>query len=288
MCGNRIIKTVKNLDREKQSRYNLKAHVEDRNHPEWECTSLIEIYLEDVNDNVPQFTQPIFIVAVAEDVPVGSLFSKVHAVDKDLGGSRKISYSFLNNHLGQFEIDPKTGSVRLRRSLDRETESEYNLTVQATDHGVPSLSSTVLLSNTVLDVNDNPPEFTNKIVYATVSESVPIGSEITSVHATSEDIGVNAEITYSIIGGDEQGVFEISATGGQIKLLKPLDYEAVQDFFLTVQAVDGGSPPLSNQAVVNITVTDSNDNDPIFSQSSYRAIVREDATVGSQVIQVCS
>lgn len=69
--------------------------------------------------------------------------------------------------------------------------------------------------------------------------------------------------------------------------MKPLDYEAVRDYFLTVQAIDGGTPPLSNQAVVNITVTDSNDNAPIFSQASYRAIIREDATVGSQVIQVC-
>lgn len=79
------MKTVKNLDREIQPRYYLKAHVQDRDHPEWECTSSIEIFLEDVNDNVPQFTQPIFTVAVAEDVPVGSLISKIHAVDKDLG-----------------------------------------------------------------------------------------------------------------------------------------------------------------------------------------------------------
>lgn len=134
----------------------------------------------------------------------------------NLGGSRKISYSFLNNHLGQFEINDKTGIVRLKRPLDRESESYYNLTVQAMDHGVPPLSSTVLLSVTVLDVNDNPPEFTNKILYSAVSESVPIGSEITTVHATSQDIGVNAEITYSIIGGDEQGVFEISPVSGKL------------------------------------------------------------------------
>lgn len=132
-----------------------------------------------------------------------------------LGASRKISYSFLNNHLGQFEINEKTGIVRLKRPLDRETDSYYNLTVQAVDHGVPPLSSTVLLSVTVLDVNDNPPEFTNKIVYASVSESVSVGSEITAVHATSEDIGVNAEITYSIIGGDEQGFFEINSVSGK-------------------------------------------------------------------------
>lgn len=104
----------------------------------------------------------------------------------------------------------------MKRPLDRETESYYNLTVQATDHGIPPLSSTVLLSVTVLDVNDNPPEFTNKMMYATISESVPIGSEITNVRATSEDIGVNAEISYSIIGGDEQGTFEISTTTGKI------------------------------------------------------------------------
>ncbi|XP_035227160.1 fat-like cadherin-related tumor suppressor homolog isoform X3 [Stegodyphus dumicola] len=281
-----IIKTVKNLDREQQSRYFLKSHVQDKGHLEWTCTSLIEIHLEDVNDNAPQFTQPIFTVAVAEDVPVGSLISKIHAVDKDLGASRKISYSFVSNPLGQFEINSKTGIVRLKRSLDRETESEYNLTVQATDHGIPPLSSTVLLSISVLDVNDNPPEFMNKMMYATVSESVPVGTGIIVVHATSEDIGINAEISYSIIGGDEQGVFEISAVTGQVKLVKSLDYEFVRDYFLTVQAVDGGTPPLSNQAVVNITVTDANDNAPVFSQPSYRAIIREDAVVGSQVIQV--
>lgn len=122
----------------------------------------------------------------------------------------------MNNHLGQFEINEKTGIVRLKRALDRESESFYNLTVQAMDHGVPPLSSTVLLSVTVLDVNDNPPEFTNKIMYATVSESVPVGSEIATVHATSEDIGINAEISYSVVGGDEQGFFEISSVSGKV------------------------------------------------------------------------
>ncbi|XP_054721928.1 LOW QUALITY PROTEIN: fat-like cadherin-related tumor suppressor homolog [Uloborus diversus] len=281
-----ILKTGKNLNREQQPRYFLQAHVQDRGHPEWECSSKIEIFLDDVNDNVPQFTQPIFTVAVAEDIPVGSLISKIHAIDKDLGGGRKISYSFVTNPLGQFDINEKTGIVRLKKPLDRETEAGYNLTVQASDHGVPPLSSTVLLSVTVLDVNDNPPEFTNKMMYSTVSESIPVGSEIATVHATSEDIGINAEISYSIIGGDEQGMFEISSTSGQVRLLKPLDYEGVHDYFLTVQAVDGGSPPLSNQAVVNITVTDANDNAPVFSQPSYRAMIREDAVVGSQVIQV--
>lgn len=53
-----------------------------------------------------------------------------------------------------------------------------------------------------------------------------------------------------------------------------------------MKAVDGGSPPLSTEVGVNITITDANDNSPEFSQQSYNAIIREDALVGDKIIQV--
>lgn len=55
---------------------------------------------------------------------------------------------------------------------------------------------------------------------------------------------------------------------------------------MTIQAVDGGTPPLSNHATVNISVTDSNDNAPIFNQVSYGARIREDAQIGDRILQV--
>lgn len=65
-----------------------------------------------------------------------------------------------------------------------------------------------------------------------------------------------------------------------------MDYERTHDFLLTVQATDLGIPPLSSQATVNITVVDSNDNAPVFSEISYSAEIKEDSSVGEVVAQV--
>lgn len=67
----------------------------------------------------------------------------------------------------------------------------------------------------------------------------------------------------------------------------PLDYERAHEFLLTVQGTDLGIPPLSSQATVNITVLDSNDNAPSFSEISYSAEISEDCNVGDVVTQVC-
>lgn len=73
---------------------------------------------------------------------------------------------------------------------------------------------------------------------------------------------------------------------GVISLAQYLDYEKVKDYLLTIQATDRGFPPLSNQAAVNITVLDFNDNVPTFSQLSYSARVSEDIAIGDIVTKV--
>jgi len=47
------LKTVMHLDRENQSKYSLTAHVHDKEHIEWECSSQIELIVSDLNDNPP-------------------------------------------------------------------------------------------------------------------------------------------------------------------------------------------------------------------------------------------
>lgn len=73
---------------------------------------------------------------------------------------------------------------------------------------------------------------------------------------------------------------------GVVSVLDPLDYERAHNYQLTVQATDGGEPPLSNHATVNVTITDINDNAPIFLQNSYSAIVNEAALNRERLIQV--
>lgn len=87
-------------------------------------------------------------------------------------------------------------------------------------------------------------------------------------------------------GGNEHKKFTIDDKTGVISIADMLDYERAKDYFLTIQAIDGGTPPLSNVATVNISVTDCNDNAPVFSQLSYSARIREDAQPGDKILQV--
>ena len=133
-------------------------------------------------------------------------------------------------------------------------------------------------------MNDNPPQFASKYYFASISEGVEFGTDVVRVMATSRDIGVNAEISYTIIGGNEQRKFSIEPETGLVSVTGKLDYERAKDYFLTIQALDGGTPPLSNHAPVNISIMDVNDNKPVFTQLSYSAAVSENSRVGSSVI----
>ena len=68
----------------------------------------------------------------------------------------------------------------------------------------------------VLDVNDNPPEFEHSSYYASIEESANVGTLVKRVKATSLDIGVNADITYTIAAGNEQGKFSIDTVKGKL------------------------------------------------------------------------
>lgn len=125
-------------------------------------------------------------------------------------------YSLADSADGFFSIDKSSGIVVLEKLLDRELQSSYNVTVQATDQGVGvRLSSLVNVTITVLDINDNPPVFERRDYLATVPEDVSLGMEVLRVYAASKDIGTNAEISYSIRSGNERGNFQINVATGK-------------------------------------------------------------------------
>lgn len=69
-------------------------------------------------------------------------------------------------------------------------------------------------------------------------------------------------------------------------MIEPLDYEVSHEYYITIEATDGGSPPLSDMATVNINLTDVNDNKPAFSQDVYTAVISEDTELGKTVLAV--
>ncbi|CAH1776950.1 unnamed protein product [Owenia fusiformis] len=248
------------------------------------CETELFITLSDVNDNPPIFSMPEYSVDIFENAEVNTLLTRVSATDQDLGINRKVRFSLEKQDY--FEIDSQSGIIRLVKPLDRETQAEYNLTLKAFDQGTPQMYSTAQLVVILLDINDNPPQFERNVYEVEVSENKRIGTSFSRVYATSKDTGVNAEITYLVVAGNELGNFRVDSKTGDLSVVQPLDYEDFRQYHLSVKAVDGGTPPLSNTANVKINVTDYNDEKPIFGQDVYSVTLREDVELESQVLQV--
>ncbi|XP_027900863.1 protocadherin Fat 3a isoform X3 [Xiphophorus couchianus] len=279
------IKSSVALDRETNPNYRLTAKATDGG-GRW-CRAEVQLVVTDVNDNPPLFTLSQYYVSVYEDTPVKALLTRIHAVDPDEGPGRMVVYSLADSAGGFFSIDEFTGIVVLEHILDREVQPTHQITVRASDQGSPRpLFSLVNITITVLDINDNPPVFERRDLLATVPEDVGVGTEVLRVHAASKDIGTNAEISYSIRSGNEHRRFYIHPLTGAILVALPLDYDTCKDYFLTVEARDGGTPPLSAITTLNINLTDVNDNAPVFSHALYTAVVPEDSTIGHFVVQL--
>lgn len=156
------------------------------------------------------------------------------------------------------------------------------LTVTASDFGGRTDTATVYVN--ISDANNFAPVFENAPYSASVFEDAPVGTTVLVVSATDNDVGLNAQITYAL--GEEVGDsnhvsdFTINPQTGAIVTTRTLDREMTGGYLLTVTAKDGGNPPLSDTTDVEISVTDVNDNFPVFKQPMYSGSVLEDALVG--------
>ena len=79
------LKVARPLDRETRSKYELTAHVQDHERTDWECLSQVIISVAAVTDNTPVFVAPSGNATVLESAEIGTLITKVHAIDADVG-----------------------------------------------------------------------------------------------------------------------------------------------------------------------------------------------------------
>ncbi|KAI5099865.1 protocadherin Fat 3-like isoform X3 [Silurus meridionalis] len=280
------LKTTSLIDRERTESYNLIAQATDGGG--LFCRSKIILTVIDVNDNAPSFNFTEFLATVFENAAPKTPITRLQADDPDEGLNRRVMYSLVDSADDTFSIDPFSGMVILEKPLDREFQDSYRVRVQAADQtgAANSLFTQVDLIVMVLDVNDNPPVFQKQDYAVAVPEDVAVGTELLRVFASSKDIGVNAEIYYSISTGNELGKFYIDQIIGGISVADDLDYEVCKDFFLKVEAVDGGTPPLKTSTIISIEVMDVNDNAPFFSEEIYNVLVSEDTVIGSTITRL--
>ena len=250
-------------------------------------TASINIVILDINDHSPRFTEESYEVSLSEGAKVGTEITKVHANDRDKNDNGRVRYDLEGEDAKILGIDPKTGVVTLRKTLDRETQDALSVAVVARDFGSPvSLSSSAMLRVNVLDENDHAPKFAQSSIELQLSEASPVGKLVHVFEASDEDSGQNGRVSYFLGGTAQRSSFHLDSSTGALTLAAELDRELRDRISLVVSAVDGGVPSLTSSTTVNIQVLDENDNAPTFPTTTYLVNVREGVTVGSSIFKV--
>ena len=250
-------------------------------------TASINIVILDINDHSPQFTEESYEVSLSEGAKVGTEITKVHANDRDKNDNGRVRYDLEGEDAKTLGIDPKTGVVTLRKTLDREAQDALSVAVVARDFGSPiSLSSSVMLRVNVLDENDHAPKFARSSIELQLSEASPVGKLVHMFEASDEDSGQNGRVSYFLGGTAQRSSFHLDSSTGALTLAAELDRELRDRISLVVSAADGGVPSLTSSTTVNILVLDENDNAPAFPTTTYLVNVQEGVAVGSSIFKV--
>ncbi|OCT74584.1 cadherin-7 [Xenopus laevis] len=293
------IHASKRLDREEQAYYTLKAQAIDRlTDKPMEPESEFVIKVQDINDNEPKFLDGPYTAGIPEMSPVGTSVLQVTATDADdptYGNSARVSYSIIQGQ-PYFSVEPKTGIIRTALPhMDREAKDQYLLVIQAKDMvgQMGGLTGTTSVTVTLTDVNDNPPRFHRRSDQYYVPESLPVGSTVAKIKADDADTGVNAEMEYTILDGDVDGMFKITVDKdtqeGIVTTEKELDYESKTSYTLRIEAsnkhVDTrylNVGPFMDTMTVRIIVEDV-DEPPVFSSRLYSMVESEAAKIGTSI-----
>ncbi|KAM6322674.1 protocadherin alpha-6-like [Podargus strigoides] len=251
----------------------------------------VELEVTDINDNAPLFPVSEEALNIAESSLPGSRFPLEGASDADIGANAQLSYTLSPSEhfsldLQKAEEDGESLFLVLRKPLDRETVPVHRLVLTASDGGRPPLTGTVELVISVLDANDNAPQFNQSVYKVEVLEGSEPGTLLITLSATDLDEGINNDIAYLFskrVAVQVKEIFTIDENKGEIRLQGKLDYEEMESYEITIEARDKGFPPLSGHCKVVVAVLDVNDNAPEVWVTSLSVPVPEDASVGTVV-----
>ena len=231
----------------------------------------IFITVLDLNDNAPAFPQEAMASSLSESTVPGILFPIPTATDDDSPEFGVKRYEFVSDtdKFGLRLRNTSDGTVdlhlELKEPLDHEEDNAYEMRVISWDGGNPPRSGTIAIDISVVDINDNSPQFLNASYEARVPEDTPPNTTIIKVTARDPDTGTNGEIEYSFVPRTLRAfgsVFGINERTGEIYIKRALDYEETTSYNLGVTAQDRGTDSLPTPTKVIVNVIDINDHAP--------------------------
>ncbi|KAI4812223.1 hypothetical protein KUCAC02_023628, partial [Chaenocephalus aceratus] len=268
-----VVQVNRPLDRERVSEYRLTITVNDN--PEnprvaRRDSDLLVISILDENDNRPVFTRTSYRAEIMENSAAGSKVSVLNgpvlAEDKDIGPNAVVKYRLLGARVDLFTVDANSGVIRVRQGaqLDREAFQEPRVELFLVGEDIGGLNSSVPLTVTILDQNDNPPIFSPASFSVRLPENSPTGVVVTQLSATDADSGSNGWLAYRLESGAQDRFVVDSLSGTVLVGNTTLDREERGSYRLVVMATDRGTPSMSGTATLTVILDDVNDSRPRF------------------------
>ncbi|KAM6313138.1 protocadherin-7 isoform 3-T3 [Aegotheles albertisi] len=266
------------LDREQRDTYEFQVTARDKGVPSLQGSTTVVVRVADRNDNEPRFMQDIFTFYVKENLQPNSPVGMVTVMDFDKGRNAELSLSIQPGDHDQstsiFSIENDTGTIFSTVSFDREQQTSYTFKVKAVDGGEPPRSATATVSLFVMDENDNAPTvtFPSNSSYTVLPPSSNMRTVVATVVATDADTGLNADLNYSIVGGNPFKLFEIDPASGVVSLVGKLAPKHYGLHRLVVQVNDSGQPPQSTTALLHVFVNESLSNATVVESQVARSL----------------
>ncbi|XP_044220334.1 protocadherin gamma-C5-like isoform X1 [Thunnus albacares] len=280
----------KPLDREKNAVHKILLTALDGGNPVRSGTSQITINVLDINDNFPVFEKNVYKVTLGEKGVKGAVIIKPKATDADEGSNGEIEFSFgtrtPDSVLSVFDINPLTGEITLKGELDYETTKSYDIDITAKDKGSPEMEGHCRVQVDIIDSNDNVPEIVLTSQPKPVREDAPSGTVVALISARDLDSGDNGKVTLQLTKGSPFNLKPSFSNNYALVTSGGLDRETRVTYDIELTATDSGSPPLSSKKIIPVSITDVNDNPPLFSHSSYNVYLKENGAPGSILYSV--
>ncbi|XP_031964945.1 protocadherin-23 isoform X1 [Corvus moneduloides] len=274
-----ILATNTGLDYENTSSYRLVVQAADKGNPRFSATSIVKIQVLDINDNAP-VVQPLGKVEVPENALPGFIVTRVSASDADSRPALQFGFISDNSPGMKFAIDQYSGVILVVEPLDFEETAVYTLHIIVSDSVHQTAAELTIL---VLDINDNPPVFTQDFYQVNLPEFISMDATILTLSAMDRDSERNGMISYQILSSSEG--FSIDHKNGTVFTTEAVtQLKNISIFHLLIEATDGGSPPLSAVTSMEVHVEDVNDCAPRFTKVLYNLSVSEDASVGESIL----
>ncbi|XP_051774558.1 protocadherin alpha-3-like isoform X34 [Ctenopharyngodon idella] len=256
------------LDRERASEYNVTITATDEGTPPLSSTSVIAVHVSDVNDNAPRFPESVINVYVKENSQIGAVIHTVSALDPDVGDNARITYSLLESSksgpvTSMININSDSGDIHSLQSFNYEQMKTFEFKVQATDSGVPPLSSNVTVNVFILDENDNSPGILAPYseLGSVNTENIPYSAEagyfVAKIRAVDADSGYNALLSYHISEPKGNNLFRIGSSSGEIRTKRRMSDNDLKTHPLVILVCDNGEPSLSATVSIDVVVVES-------------------------------